>query len=347
LIKKLFSLTLIIILSLNLTSCKSNKLSRYEGEFLELFNTATKIVGYTASREEFTKFSQLIYDSLSEYHKLFDIYNDYEGINNIKTINDNAGVSPVIVDKKIIDLLKFSKNTFYETKGKVNIAFGAVLEIWHQYRTEGIDDPENAKIPPMDKLSEASKHTSIDKLIIDETNSTVYLEDKEMSLDVGAMAKGYAVERVSEIAVKNGYLSGLISVGGNVRAIGSKNNGDKKWNVGIQNPDTESTESTIYTTHLVDLSLVTSGKYQRYYTAYGKQYHHIIDPSTLMPAEYFAAVTIVCKDSGYADALSTAVFNMPFDEGLEFINNLPNTEALWVLNNGEIKYSENFESFTK
>ncbi|MHB8062115.1 MAG: FAD:protein FMN transferase [Ruminiclostridium sp.] len=332
---------------MSMTACGSEKKTRYEAEFLELFDTITKIVAYTDSKEEFTKYSQLIYDNLKEYHQLYDIYNNYPGINNIKTINDNAGIKPVKVDKRIIDLLLLSKKWCKISEGKKNIALGAVLEIWHKYRTEGNEDEANAALPPMDKLKEAAKHTDINKVIIDEANSTVFLDDPEMSLDVGSIAKGYATEQVSQIAIKNGFTSGLLSVGGNVRAIGNKGTNNELWNLGIQNPDKESDKSTIQIVYLTDLSLVSSGDYERYYTVNGKRYHHIIDPDTLFPSEYFTAVTIITKDSGMADALSTIIFNMPFEKGLKFINDLPGTEALWVMKNGEIKYSENFKKYIK
>ena len=332
---------------MNSTACGTKKISRYEAEFLLLFDTLTKIVAYTDSKEEFTRYSQLIYDNLKRYHELYDIYNNYDGINNIKTINDNAGIAPIKVDKEIIDLLLFAKDWCKKTEGKKNVALGAVLKIWHDYRTAGVEDPENAELPPMDKLKAAAKHTDINKVIINEAESTVFLDDPDMSLDVGAFAKGYAVEKVSQIAIENGFTSGLISVGGNVRAIGSKGENNKPWNVGIQNPDMDSEQSELHIVNLTDLSLVTSGIYERFYTVNGKNYHHIIDPDTLFPTENFTAVTIICKDSGMADALSAAVFNMPFEQGLKFIEDLPDTDALWVLNDGEMKYSSGFKDFIK
>jgi thiamine biosynthesis lipoprotein len=346
-VKKLLAGILIILLTMNLTACGESKVSRYESEFLVLFNTVTKIVAYTQSKEEFTKHSEFIYNSLKEYHELYDIYNDYEGINNLKTINDHAGIEPVKVDKKIIDLLLFAKNEYKKTDGKVNIAFGSVLKIWHEYRTAGIDDPENAKLPPMEDLEKAKLHTNIEKVIIDEAQSTVFLEDPEMALDVGAIGKGFAVEQVAQTAIEQGFTSGLISVGGNIRAIGNKGQDKEPWNVGIQNPDKNSDQSILKVMNLTDRSLVTSGDYERYYTVDGVNYHHIINPNTLLPSEYFTAVTIICNNSGDADALSTAVFNMPLDEGIAFIDSLPDTEALWILNNGEIKYSAHFEELIK
>ncbi|MHB8127551.1 MAG: FAD:protein FMN transferase [Mobilitalea sp.] len=346
--RKILTILLIITLIFNLTACDTAKDKvRYQAQFLELFDTVTTIIGYAESKEEFSEYAQLIYDTLKEYHELYDIYNSYEGINNIKTINENAGIEPVKVDQRIIDLLLFSKEAYQQFDGKVNVAFGAVLEVWHQYREEGTDDPSVAKLPPMDILKEKTKHIDINKVIINEEESTVYLEDPQMRLDVGAIAKGYATERVARITIENGYANGLLSVGGNVRAIGSREDKEKAWNVGIQNPDLESEEPYLNILSLEDLSLVSSGDYERYYTVDGVEYHHIIDPETLMPAAYFTAISIVCEDSGMADALSTSIYNMPLEEGLQLIEALPDTEALWVMKDGELVYSSGFEKLIK
>ena len=335
---------------LQLTACGVTKEKRYEASFLELFDTVTTIVGYAKSEEEFSNYSQMIYDTLEEYHQLYNIYNDYSGVNNIKTINDNAGIEPVKVDQKIIDLLLFSKENYQLTEGKLNVAFGAVLSVWHEYRDAGIDNPENAKLPDMELLEEKALHINIDDVVIDEQASTVYLSDSKMSLDVGAIAKGYATQMVSQYMKEIGLINGMISVGGNVEAVGhkfSETNEPIPWNVGIQNPDTKSSEATIAILALEDYALVTSGVYERYYIVDGKQYHHIIDPDTLMPADYFLSVSIVCKDSAMADMLSTSIFNMPLEEGQKLIESLEDTEALWVMKDMSMEYSSGFEQFLK
>lgn len=345
--KKGIAIILIAAILFNLTACSTTEKKRYDASFLELFDTVTQIVGYAKDQAEFTEYAQMIYDKLKEYHELYDIYHDYDGMNNIKTINDNAGIKPVKVDRKIIDLLRFGKEAYDLSDGKVNIAFGAVLSVWHDYRTQGTENPDNAKLPPMEVLEEKSQHTNFEDIIINEAESTVFLKDSEMRLDVGAIAKGYAAEMVSRYAEENGFTNGMLSVGGNVRAIGSKLEDGKEeyWNVGIQNPDLDSEDTNLFILNLEDYSLVSSGVYERYYTVDGKQYHHIIDPNTLMPSDDYLAVSIVCQDSGMADALSTAVFNMHYEEGLELIESLEKTEALWVLKDGSMKYSSGFEKF--
>lgn len=336
-------MTTVLSFMILFSSCE--KKERYEAEFLNAFDTVTRIVSYMDDEEEFKKFSELIYNDLFEYHRLFDIYNDYENLNNIKTINDNAGIRPVKVDRKIIDLLIFSKEAYALTNAKCNVALGSILEIWHDYREAGIDDIENASLPPMSMLESAMQHTDINDVIIDVEASTVYLADPKMSVDVGAVAKGYAVEQVCKRAEELGYTSALIGVGGNIRAIGDKNGEGAPWNVGIQNPDTQNAEPTLIMVDIIGKSVVTSGNYERYYMVEGKKYHHIIDPETLMPAGYFESITIITVDSGIADELSTAIYCMPYEQGLAIIDSLPDTEAFWVFTDGTIKYSDNFESY--
>lgn len=342
--KRSIAVLLLIIFMTSMVGCsKKAELTRYEASFLELFNTITTVVGYGSSKEEFSIFAQDVYDTLEKYHKLYDIYTDYEGVNNIKTINDNAGIQPIKVEQEIIDLLKYSKEAYDLSEGEINIGFGAVLKVWHQYREEGTDDPEIAKLPPMELLEEKEKHTDINKLIIDENASTVYLEDPEMSLDVGGIAKGYATEMVAKEMAEKGYDHAMFSVGGNIRAINKKADGSP-WKVGIQNPDLESEQANLFIMSIDNYSLVSSGDYQRYYTVDGVEYHHIIDPDTLMPSEYFSSVSIICPDSGMGDVLSTTIFNIPFEEGIEMIEQLEGIEALWVFKDGTMEYSSGFES---
>lgn len=344
--RKVLTILIVITLVFNLSGCSAEN-KRFQAQFLELFDTVTTIIGYAKDKDAFTETAQVVYDNLKELNDLYDIYHDYKGVNNIKTINDNAGIAPVKVDQRIIDMLLFSKEAYELSDGKVNIAFGAVLKVWHDYREAGLDDPDNAKLPPMDLLKEKAKHTDINKVIIDEKEGTVYLEDPEMSLDVGAIAKGYATEQVAQIMMDNGTTSMLLSVGGNVLSIGSREEKEKAWNVGIQNPDLESEEQYLMITELENLSLVSSGDYERYYTVEGEEYHHIIDPVTLMPSEYFTAVSIICENSGLADALSTTIYSMSLEEGMDLIESLQDTEAMWVQKDGELVYSSGFEKYLK
>ena len=316
--------------------------TQYKTTFLDLFDTVSQVIGYDADKESYTAFSQQVKNDLAEYHALYDIYHD-AAVTSIKTINDNAGIRPVTVDRRILDLLLESRDIYELTGGKTNVAMGAVLTIWHNYREAGIDNPESAQLPPMEDLLAAAQHVNIDDMVIDEEASTVYLRDPLMSLDVGAVAKGYATERVAQQIEQTGRTSVLLSIGGNVRAIGVKPDGSV-WNVAIQNPDLESEQTSLFTLGINNLSVVTSGSYQRYYVVDGVKYNHIIDPDTLMPTTYFSGISVVTADSGLADGLSTALFCMPLEQGMALIQSIGGVEACWVAPDGEITMTDGFRA---
>ncbi len=341
---------MLVCLILSITACsKPAEKSKFSDYSFDYFDTVTTIVGYEETKEKFDAVCIEIKELLSEYHQLYNIYNRYEGINNLCTVNDlhDGEHRAVKVDKKIIDLLKLSKELYTLTDGKTNVAMGSVLSIWHQYRAQGLSDPSAASLPPMEKLTEAAKHTDINNVIINEKESTVFLSDPMMRLDVGAIAKGYAVEMVAQHLEAKGISAYSLNIGGNIRCVGERHDG-KGWTAAIENPDLENKELPyIEYLELNQTSLVTSGSYQRYYTVDNVRYHHIIDPNTLMPSEYFRSVSVVCPHSGKADAISTALFSMSYEQGKTLVESLPDTEAMWVLSDGTQKYSSNFEKYTK
>ncbi len=339
--RRLICLVWVFILITIFSSCSSKE--KYTEYIFEYFDTATVITGYADSKEEFDAVVGDIKAQLREYHRLYTIYNRYDGVNNLYVINNSDG--PVEVDRKIIDLLLYAKEVYALTDGNTNVAMGSVLSIWHKYRSNGIKDPVKAELPPMDKLQLASAHTDINNVIIDEEKNTVFLADPEMSLDVGALAKGYAVEMIARYLESKGISGYILNVGGNIRALGSKGDGSP-WTVGIENPQNSQSDSYIAYLHIDGQVVVTSGSYQRYYMVDGKAYHHIIDPETLMPGINYLSVSVICHDSGLGDALSTALFIMDYEEGLALIESIANVEAMWVLPNGEQKYSSGFENYT-
>ena len=312
-----------------LTGC-SPAPQKYSAHSFDSFDTATTISGYADSQEEFDRVADWVLEELAQYHKLYNIYLRYEGMENLCTINDltDGAHRTVTVDQKIIDLLVYAREMHTLTDGMVNVAMGSVLKLWHDHRTVGMDDPVIATLPPADALEEAAQHTDITKMVIDEQACTVTLTDPAMRLDVGAIAKGYAVERIARELEAQGVTGYVLNVGGNVRTIGGKPEGDP-WTVGLENPQDTAAEPMAYL-QLSGQALVTSGSYQRYYLVDGKRYHHIIHPDTRMPAEGWLSVSILCHDSGLGDALSTALFCMTAEEGKALVESLPDVEALWV-----------------
>ena len=344
-ISALLLLSILISASM-LCSCSQKK--KFSAYSFDCFDTVTTVTGYASSQEEFDEVSKLIFEELKSYHQLFTIYERYDGINNLCTVNSltDGKHTAVKVDQKIIDMLLFCKEAYEITDGKVNVAMGSVLSIWHEHREAGLRVPESATLPNSDRLQEAAQHTDINAVIIDENAKTVFLSDPDMLLDVGAIAKGYAVEAVAQKLEAMGINGYVLNAGGNVRTLGIRGDG-KPWVAGIEDPYAEDNAKDPYYAmlELTDLSLVTSGSYQRYYTVNGVNYNHIIDPQTLMPSNRYTSVSIVTKSSALADALSTALFCMSFDDGSALIEATDGVEAMWVLKSGEIHYSSGFSNY--
>ncbi len=313
---------------------------QFEASFLDVFDTITYIKGRAESKEAFQTVTDAMHTELLEYHQLFDIYNDYDGINNLKTVNDNAGIAPVPVDERILDLLTDCKTYYDATNGLVNAAMGSVLVLWHEAREAGFHDPVNAYLPDQDALEAAGLHTDLDALVIDAAAGTVYLTDPEARLDVGAIAKGWATQRVCD----NAPAGLLVSVGGNVCATGAKDDRGTPWVVGVQDP--ADSASYLHTLEVTSGSVVTSGSYQRAYAVDGQLYHHIIDPDTLYPSQSWTSVTVYCQDSGLADALSTALFLAPLAEGRTMLEQF-DAEAMWVAPDGTITMTDGFEEMIR
>ena len=336
--KRLICLFLCLCL---LTGCAAPaQQKQYTATFLTLFDTVTTMLGRSDSKESFQETAQSLHDQLLEYHQLFDIYNTYEGISNLKTVNDAAGIAPVKVDERIIHLLSDCKGFYTSTGGKVNVAMGSVLQLWHKERSAGRDDPVHARLPDWDALAEAANHTDFDAVIIDPDASTVYISDPKVQLDVGAIAKGWSLQQVVETAPPGL----LISVGGNVCATGPKDENGTPWVVGIQGVD--GSGDYLHTIYVKDGCVVTSGDYQRTYMVDGKLYHHIIDPETLSPSQHWRSVTVVCQDSGIADALSTALFLLPQEQGQTLLNQYQ-AQAVWLNAAGELFYSPGFQDLIR
>ena len=217
------------------------------------------------------------------------------------------------------------------TNGRMNIFSGAVLSLWHKYRSEG------KGIPTDSELKEASKHISYESVIIED--GTVYFTDKELKIDAGALAKGQVYIYIRPLLRDSGITDYILNLGGNVTVSGKKPDG--LWKVGVQDPDGDG----LYTKVSVsDISVVTSGDYQRYYEYDGKKYHHIIDLNTLYPASEYRSVTVICRYSWDADALSTALFLMSTEEGEALLRQY-NAEALWIKADGTVKRSAGFSAY--
>ena len=335
-IQKAVLLWLLIMVSA-LSGCAAPVKQRYQAVNTALFDTVTTVLGYEPDEQTFRDRADMVFSELETYDRLYDIYHEYPGLINLCTINSHPG-EEFQVDQKIIDLLLLAKEADQFSGHRTDAMFGAVLQLWHGKREWGMEHPDEAVLPNEGELQDKAEHTGFQFLEINPERKTVRLTDPQASLDVGALAKGFATQRVCEM-LPEGY---LISAGGNVSATGPKPDGSV-WTVGIQDPDGNGSEY-LYKVGIARGSVVTSGDYQRYYTVDGVQFHHIIDPETLYPGRNWRSVSIIAEDSGLGDALSTSLFLMNLEEGQRLIESL-GAEAMWIAPDGTEYFSPGFKDY--
>lgn len=330
--KRWIAILLLAVLLLGVLPAKAE--NKYSRNIFGYFDTVTTVMGYTDSQEKFDRICTQTEKQLEYYHRLFDGYHSYPDMHNLWYLNQYAAAAPVQVDDAFFALLSACKD-MQTAHSKVNIAMGSVLALWHDAREAGI-------LPSADSLAAANLHTDFSCVELDAENKTVFFADPELKLDLGAVAKGYTADQVKEYLYAQ-MPSFLISLGGNVYAGDPPLDGRKKWGVSVQCPDgvtpmqpgTDRSEVL----YVRNLSVVTSGDYQRYMTVDGVRYHHLIDPDTLMPASHLRAVTVVCENGFQADFMSTLLFLLPFEEGMALVNSMDDTEALFILQDGSVVLS--------
>ena len=326
-------LLLTIISSLLLLSgCQSKQMEPYDFTSIKLgFDTVISFRAYCENEAEFEQYKEVLSEGYLEYDQIFSKYNDFEG--NVKALNEQAGTT-VKVHPEIISLLKYAKEYQALTNNQFDVTMGSLLSIWHHYREQAATQ-EIYQIPTNDELSNAKDKRGWEHIEINEKESTVCLKSIDISLDLGGIAKGYATQKIAEKLEAMGLKHGFINAGGNVVVIGAKPD-NSPIRVGLQIPDKTNLQTNSLMSISIDqrMSFVTSGNYQRYYEVDGEIYHHIIDPDTSMPANFFDSVTIITPDSTMADALSTAFFNMSLKEGYQLLQQLKNDgleiDVIWV-----------------
>lgn len=316
-------------------------LTKFSGSFFDSFDTVTQLIGFTETEEEFNAVLEEARQFMLRYHKIYDGYNAYNGIHNLYEVNRNAAAGPTPAEPELIELITWSLEHQKEVPPTVNIAMGSVLSLWHEYREAG------TSVPPLEQLQARNTHVDPEKVVIDREAGTVFFADPDLTLDLGAVAKGYTVEKMTVELLEKKMPHFVLSAGGNVRCGQKPLDGRSVWGVGIQNPgELKSGVSTDYidVVYLKELSVVTSGDYQRFYTVDGVRYHHLIHPVTLMPGDFMRSVTVVTKDSGYADLLSTTLFLLPYEEGRTLVDSLPDVEAYWILQDGTCCYTDGLKA---
>lgn len=240
----------------------------------------------------------------------------------VARINQAAGKEAVVVSEETYLVIKTALEYAALSDGRFDPTVGPIITLW------GIGT-EEARVPSQEEIDEALTFVDYQKVILEEATHAVYLEEVGMSIDLGGIAKGYVADALVAILKEEGLTKGMINLGGNIYAYGSKGEG-KPWRVAIQTPyDTRNTYFGIL--DVVNKTVVTSGPYERYFEEDGQFYHHIFNAKTGYPTTSdVASVSILADSSMDADALSTLLFTMEPDEGMAFIEGLEGFEAIYV-----------------
>jgi FAD:protein FMN transferase len=255
----------------------------------------------------------------------------------LSEINTTAGLGETTPPKELFDLVGTSMRFAKETGGAFDPTVGPVAKLWQFSAGEPVLPDETA-------LRTALKKVGWKRVDLDSNAGTVRLTDPEMALDLGAIAKGYALDRAAQKIRDSGISAGLINAGGDIIAIGEKEPGSP-WRVGVQNPDKHGSIIAVVT--LKDRAIVTSGDYERFFVKDNIRYHHILDPRTGYPARGLRSVTIVGPDGVTADALATGVFVLGLEEGMKKIESTPEVEGLLIDSKGSIHLSSGAKSLFK
>jgi len=253
----------------------------------------------------------------------------------ISRLNRAAGKQAVELGCESLYVLNRAKYFSEICKGTFDITIGPVAKLWGIFT-------DHAKVPSEEEINEALSLTGYTDITIDNGLGTVKLEKAGESVDLGAIAKGYTADRAIEIYKQQGIESAFINLGGNVMVLGNKPDGSP-WKIGIQNPLHERGQC-LGVVNAVDKTIVTSGDYVRYFEKDNIKYHHILDPRTGYPADSgLMSTTIVSEKSIGADALSTAIFILGLQEGMELINSIKDMEAIFVTKDKKIYVTEGLQ----
>lgn len=268
--------------------------------------------------------------AFKEIRRLEEIMSTYIQVSDISHVNSAAGIEPVRVHRDLIAAVKKAIRFADLSGGAFNIALGPAIDLWKV--------TESDRIPSNKELDEIRPLIDYKHIIVDETAGTIFLKKKGMRINLGGIGKGIAADYALNILKQHGITSGIIAVAGDLKAFGRKPDG-VLWNIGITHPRKK--DGFIATVHFSDMSISTSGDYERFFIKNGKRYHHILSPETLQPSVGFQSVSIIAKDSTTTDALSTAIFAMGPEKGFKLLQELPETYWVVVLEDGQIRMSPN------
>ncbi len=321
------AILILAILSLLLPSCQGRS-PRVVKRHRILMGTLVEIS--VVGRDE-DKAAAAINDAFAEMERVEKLMSRWIPESEVSRINRWAGVRPVKVSTEVREVIQRAGEISKASGGYFDISVGGLLDLWGFEGSGG-------RVPAKVEIEQALGSVGYGAIHMDEEASTVELR-RGMRIDLGGIAKGYAVDRAYEVLTSRGYGNVIVNAGGDMRVGGRKPKGP--WVIGIQDPRDRS--RILASLDVGDISVATSGDYERYFEADGVRYHHLLDPFTGYPARQCRSVTILAKDAVTADALATAVFVMGPEKGLRLIEAMEGVEALIVSADGKIIQSQDLK----
>ena len=300
---------ILLIFILLLTGCSKQEYSKNLFYMDTIINVKLYNISESEANEAFAEIETI-------YQKYEQLTNFYDENSELSKLNNDVNYE---ISDDLMELIKIGYEWDIKTNGLLNINIGNLTKVWHDFRENPIE------LPNVDNIKIEHFKFEDDKILND-----------KVSIDLGAITKGYVTEKVGNYLEENGINYYLINAGGNVK-VGKSNKG--YYNIGIASPISDETFEIVKDENI---SVVTSGGYERFYEYAGVMYHHIIDPNTKYPANYMKSVTVIGEDSGLCDILSTTLFLMNIGEGKEFIKDY-DVKVIWFTNDNEIIKSDNYE----
>ncbi|OHB97301.1 MAG: hypothetical protein A2Z58_02770 [Planctomycetes bacterium RIFCSPHIGHO2_12_42_15] len=261
--------------------------------------------------------------ALDEMERMDRIMSNYKNDSELSKVNKKAAKSPVPCNAELLDVIEQSQYYSELSGGAFDITVSPIVALWGFFSEKG-------HVPPDKEIERLLPAVSYKNIVIDRGNNpkkpgTVFLKNMKTQIDLGAIGKGYAVDKALEIIRKCGIDNGCINLGGNIYVLGTPF-GKNAWKIGVQHPR-DGNEILGYL-ELENEATATSGDYERFFEFKGKRYSHIINPQTGRPVSGTIATTIVAPTGTAVDALSTIVFVLGHEKGMELIKKIPNADAM-------------------
>ncbi|MFV8465252.1 FAD:protein FMN transferase [Flavobacterium sp. LB1P62] len=287
----------------------------------------------TAVANDTIKSNEYIDLAVAEVKRIENLISDWIPTTQISEINRNAGIKPVKVDTEVLELVERAIKISQITDGAFDISYASMDKIWKF-------DGSMKVMPTEEAIKKSVVKIGYRNIIINKKEQTIFLKLEGMKLGLGGIGQGYIADKVKDLLVSKGCISGIVNVSGDINAWGKQPDG-KLWNVGIVNPLNKN--KVFATFPLEDSAVETSGSYEKYVIFNGIRYSHIIDPRTGYPATGVVSVSVFAKQTEVADALATGIFVLGVEVGLDLVNQLKGIECIIVDDKGKIHSSKGID----